>query len=42
MREAMGRRGRELSSGKFSYDNWISRTVEVFGQVRQEFIEKHT
>lgn len=42
MREAMGRRGRELCSEKFGYDNWISRTVEVFGQVRKQFVEKHS
>lgn len=42
MREAMGRRGRELSSEKFGYDNWISRTAEVFAQVRRKFIENRS
>ncbi len=42
LRGAMGRRGREVSEEKFGYDNWIRRTVEVMGEVRREFVDKHS
>ncbi len=41
LRHSMGSRGHELSATKFSYDNWISSTAEVFDRVRQEFVSKH-
>lgn len=39
MREAMGRRGRELCSEKFGYDNWIAKTVELMDQVHRKMLK---
>jgi len=42
LRAAMGRRGHEIHREKFDYDNWISRTVEVMGGVRDAFVREHS
>ncbi len=38
LRRSMGERGQAIFREKFDYDHWIARTLEVMGQVRDEFI----